>query len=81
MSGAARLGKVPTRAPDSFVPIERRVTREWTQRIYRLRVDRHGRHVTTVVAVRSFDLWLVSALDDGPCRVDWHAPYAPSATN
>jgi len=32
-------------------------------------------------AVRSFDPWLVSALDDGPCRVDWHALYAPSATN
>src|SRR5437764_904838 len=49
VGGAARLGKVPTRAPDAL----RRSSgahSEWTQRICRLGVDRHGRHVTTVIA-------------------------------
>ena len=36
----------------------------------RLGVDRLGRHITTVIAVRTFDLWPVSAFDDGACRVD-----------
>jgi len=33
------------------------------------------------IAIWTFDLWPVSAFDDGRRRVDWHVPYAPSATN
>ena len=43
-----------------------------------------GRHFIdsdSAMDVPRFDLWLISAFDDDQCRVDWHAPCAPSATN